>query len=37
MIVFQVSSSLSNFDAVKEILKIRCHTYILMLVILKDF
>ena len=37
MIVFQVSSSVSNFGPLKEILKIRCHTYILMLLIFKDF
>ena len=37
MIVFQVLSSVSNFDSLKEILKIRCHTYILMLLIFKVF
>ena len=37
MIGFQVSSSVSNFDPLKEILKISCHAYILMLLIFKDF
>ena len=37
MIVFQVSSSVSNFDPVKEILKIQCQSYILIFVIFKDF